>query len=74
MGYWLLSGYGPRASRAFNWLLAAMSVNVLRPMGIGLPNHDPDPDPATTGTLNSSRTRLNTSTPTLPCTADGPSA
>ncbi|WP_105975879.1 hypothetical protein [Streptomyces geranii] len=60
-GYWLLSGYGLRASRAFTWLLAAMSMTVLLLMGIGLPTHDPDP--ATTGTLNGSRISLNTSTP-----------
>ncbi|MFG3026530.1 pentapeptide repeat-containing protein [Streptomyces sp. NPDC048254] len=60
-GYWLLSGYGLRASRAFSWLLAAMSVTILLLMGIGLPTHDPDP--ATTGTLNGSRISLNTSIP-----------
>ncbi|WP_328443337.1 pentapeptide repeat-containing protein [Streptomyces sp. NBC_00386] len=60
-GYWLLSGYGLRASRAFTWLLAAMSLTVLLLIGIGLPTHDPDP--ATTGTLNGSRISLNTSTP-----------
>ncbi|MGX1480854.1 UNVERIFIED_CONTAM: hypothetical protein RKD50_009662 [Streptomyces canus] len=60
-GYWLLSGYGLRASRAFGWLLAAMTVTVLLLMGAGLPTHDPDP--ATTGTLQGSRISLNTSTP-----------
>ncbi|MEU8909233.1 hypothetical protein [Streptomyces mirabilis] len=60
-GYWLLSGYGLRASRAFTWLLATMSLTVLLLMGVGLPTHDPDP--ATTGTLNGSRISLNTSTP-----------
>jgi uncharacterized protein YjbI with pentapeptide repeats len=42
-GYWLLSGYGLRASRAFAWLLAAMSLTVLLLMGVGLPSHEPDP-------------------------------
>ncbi|MEU6672466.1 pentapeptide repeat-containing protein [Streptomyces sp. NPDC046727] len=60
-GYWLLSGYGLRASRAFTWLLAAMTVTVLLLMGAGLPTHDPDP--ATTGTLKGSRISLDTSTP-----------
>ncbi|WP_326783537.1 pentapeptide repeat-containing protein [Streptomyces sp. NBC_00151] len=41
--YWLLSEYGLRASRAFTWLLAAMSLTVLLLMGLGLPTHDPDP-------------------------------
>ncbi|MFE2219862.1 hypothetical protein ACFW93_49235 [Streptomyces canus] len=61
-GYWLLSGYGLRASRAFGWLLAAMTVTVLLLMGVGLPTHDPDQ--ATTGTLHGSRISLNTRTPT----------
>ncbi|MER6921186.1 pentapeptide repeat-containing protein [Streptomyces spiralis] len=60
-GYWLLSGYGLRASRAVSWLLAAMSLTVLLLMGVGLPTHDPDP--ATTGTLHGSKISLNTSTP-----------
>ncbi|MFE7268914.1 pentapeptide repeat-containing protein [Streptomyces sp. NPDC057592] len=59
--YWLLSGYGLRASRAFTWLLATMSLTVLLLIGVGLPNHDPDP--ATTGTLHGSRISLHTSTP-----------
>jgi hypothetical protein len=59
--YWLLSGYGLRAARAFTWLLAAMSVTVLLLMGFGLPAHDPDP--ATTGTVHGSKITLNTSTP-----------
>ncbi|WTW93416.1 pentapeptide repeat-containing protein [Streptomycetaceae bacterium NBC_01309] len=41
--YWLLSGYGLRASRAFAWLGAAMTVSVLLLMLWGLPNHDPKP-------------------------------
>ncbi|WEO99992.2 pentapeptide repeat-containing protein [Streptomyces sp. FXJ1.172] len=60
-GYWLLSGYGLRASRAFTWLLAAMSLTVLLLMSVGLPTHDPDP--ATTGTLHGSKINLSTSTP-----------
>ncbi|MFD4023213.1 pentapeptide repeat-containing protein [Streptomyces sp. NPDC058576] len=60
--YWLLSGYGLRAWRAFTWLLAAMSLTVLFLMGFGLPTNAPDP--ATSGTLNGSKISLNTSTPT----------
>ncbi|MER5200992.1 pentapeptide repeat-containing protein [Streptomyces sp. NPDC002755] len=60
-GYWLLSGYGLRASRAFAWLLAAMSLTVLCLMAVGLPTHDPDP--ATTGTLKGGRISLDTRTP-----------
>lgn len=60
-GYWLLSGYGLRASRAFTWLLAAMTLTVLLLMGVSLPTHDPDL--ATTGTLHGSTISLSTSTP-----------
>ncbi|GAA4658552.1 hypothetical protein GCM10023347_07260 [Streptomyces chumphonensis] len=60
-GYWLLSGYGVRASRAFTWLLAAMSVTVLLLMGVGVPTDDPDP--ATTGTLHGGKISLTTKAP-----------
>lgn len=60
-GYWLLSGYGLRASRAFTWLLAATTLTVLLLMGVGLPTHDPGP--ATTGSLHGSQISLKTSTP-----------
>jgi len=59
--YWLLSGYGLRASRAFGWLLTAMTLTVLLLMGFGLPTHDPDP--ATTGTVDGSGISLRTTTP-----------
>ncbi|WP_405826953.1 MULTISPECIES: pentapeptide repeat-containing protein [unclassified Streptomyces] len=39
--YWLLSGYGLRASRALTWLLAAMSVTILVLMLWGLPAEGP---------------------------------
>ncbi|MGQ7754409.1 pentapeptide repeat-containing protein (plasmid) [Streptomyces sp. WC2508] len=58
--YWLLSGYGLRASRAFTWLLAAMSLTVLLLIGVGLPTHDPEP--STTGTLHGNKISLHTST------------
>ncbi|MEV5489642.1 pentapeptide repeat-containing protein [Streptomyces bobili] len=40
-GYWLLSGYGLRASRALGWLAASMLVTILLLMGFGLPQHSP---------------------------------
>lgn len=40
-GYWLLSGYGLRASRALLWLGAAMCITILLLMGFGLPQHSP---------------------------------
>jgi Pentapeptide repeats (9 copies) len=40
-GYWLLSGYGLRASRALGWLLAAMAATILIIMGLGLPGSPP---------------------------------
>ncbi|MGW7043218.1 pentapeptide repeat-containing protein [Streptomyces avermitilis] len=60
-GYWLLSGYGLRASRASTWLLAAISLTVLLLMEVGLPIHDPGP--TTTGALHGSRISLSTRTP-----------
>jgi uncharacterized protein YjbI with pentapeptide repeats len=40
-GYWLLSGYGLRASRALGWLALAMITTILLMMGLGLPNDSP---------------------------------
>ncbi|MFB7601149.1 pentapeptide repeat-containing protein [Streptomyces sp. NPDC056160] len=40
-GYWLLSGYGLRASRALGWLAAAMLVTITLLMGFGLPQASP---------------------------------
>ncbi|MGW0188119.1 pentapeptide repeat-containing protein [Streptomyces sp. NPDC003362] len=60
-GYWLLSGYGLRASRAFGWLIALMSLTVLLLMGFGLPNKSPDP--TSSGALHGSKISLTTSTP-----------
>lgn len=48
-GYWALSGYGLRASRALAWLALAMNATVLTLMMWGLPTNDPKP--RTTGTL-----------------------
>ncbi|MEU1934356.1 pentapeptide repeat-containing protein [Streptomyces coeruleorubidus] len=39
--YWLLSGYGLRASRALGWLVLAMMTTVLLMMGFGLPQDSP---------------------------------
>jgi hypothetical protein len=38
-GYWLLSGYGLRASRATGWLIVAMITTILLLMGFGLPQN-----------------------------------
>ncbi|WP_435798841.1 pentapeptide repeat-containing protein [Streptomyces microflavus] len=40
-GYWALSGYGLRASRALGWLAAAMLITVVLLMGFGLPQDTP---------------------------------
>ncbi|MFE9815390.1 pentapeptide repeat-containing protein [Streptomyces sp. NPDC005773] len=48
-GYWLLSGYGLRASRAIGWLLAAMAVTIVLMLGLGLP--DSSPEQVATGTV-----------------------
>ncbi|MFC9700018.1 pentapeptide repeat-containing protein [Streptomyces sp. NPDC056943] len=40
-GYWLLSGYGLRASRALGWLAAAMLVTIMLLMGFGIPQESP---------------------------------
>lgn len=39
--YWLVSGYGLRASRALGWLAAAMLATVALLMGFGLPQDPP---------------------------------
>ncbi|MFF7251550.1 pentapeptide repeat-containing protein [Embleya sp. NPDC008237] len=41
--YWLLSGYGLRATRALGWLLLAMTITILAMMLWGLPTSDPKP-------------------------------
>ncbi|NUU25958.1 MAG: hypothetical protein HOV68_31330 [Streptomycetaceae bacterium] len=55
--YWLLSGYGLRAGRAFGWLLATMATSVLLLMLWGLPANAPKPH--TTGTLPATGQRLD---------------
>ncbi|MFI8234932.1 pentapeptide repeat-containing protein [Streptomyces sp. NPDC085900] len=40
-GYWLLSGYGLRASRALGWLAVAMLATILLLMGVGLAQDSP---------------------------------
>lgn len=39
--YWLLSGYGLRATRALGWLTAAMLATIVLLMGFGLPDSSP---------------------------------
>ncbi|MFF3350967.1 hypothetical protein [Streptomyces sp. NPDC002779] len=48
-GYWMLSGYGLRASRALGWLAAAMLVTIVLLMGFGLPRDSPKQE--ATGTV-----------------------
>ncbi|MFE2711945.1 pentapeptide repeat-containing protein [Streptomyces mirabilis] len=48
-GYWMLSGYGLRASRALGWLAATMLVTIVLLMGFGLPKDDPKQE--ATGTV-----------------------
>ncbi|WP_456208136.1 pentapeptide repeat-containing protein [Streptomyces sp. LZ34] len=48
-GYWMLSGYGLRASRALGWLAAAMLVTIVLLMGFGLPQDSPKQE--VTGTV-----------------------
>jgi hypothetical protein len=50
-GYWMLSGYGLRASRALGWLAAAMLVTIVLLMGFGLPKNSPKQE--ATGTMPS---------------------
>ncbi|MFC9261260.1 hypothetical protein ACFT25_15730 [Streptomyces hydrogenans] len=47
--YWLLSGYGLRASRALGWLAAAMLTTILLLMTFGLPASSPKQE--ATGTV-----------------------
>lgn len=47
--YWLLSGYGLRASRALGWLAAAMLITIVLLMGFGIPSDDPKQE--ATGTM-----------------------
>ncbi|MFI6007161.1 pentapeptide repeat-containing protein [Streptomyces sp. NPDC051366] len=68
-GYWALSGYGLRASRALAWLLLAMTATVLAMMLWGLPSDDPKPE--STGTVTGNNIRLTTDTP-VPVNPSGP--
>ncbi|MGW2725512.1 pentapeptide repeat-containing protein [Streptomyces sp. NPDC001492] len=40
-GYWLMSGYGLRASRALAWLAASMLATIILMMAFGLPQQSP---------------------------------
>ncbi|MER5227577.1 pentapeptide repeat-containing protein [Streptomyces flaveus] len=48
-GYWMLSGYGLRASRALGWLAVAMLITIMLLMGFGLPKDSPKQE--ATGTV-----------------------
>lgn len=62
-GYWALSGYGLRSSRALTWLGCAMTATVLSIMLWGLPTNDPKPH--TTG-IQAPPANASTSSPTTP--------
>ncbi|MFI1395889.1 pentapeptide repeat-containing protein [Streptomyces sp. NPDC020681] len=68
-GYWALSGYGLRASRALAWLLLAMTGTVLAMMLWGLATEDPEP--VSRGTVKGSQITLTTKTAD-PVNPDGP--
>jgi hypothetical protein len=55
-GYWMLSGYGLRASRALGWLAAAMLITIMLLMGFGLPKDSPKQE--ATGTVPSGGGRV----------------
>ncbi|WP_315975417.1 pentapeptide repeat-containing protein [Streptomyces nigrescens] len=68
--YWAVSGYGLRASRAFTWLMAAMSATVLAMMLWGLPQHDLKP--TSTATSTGSGRFVITAVPSAPVNPRGP--
>ncbi|WP_323139449.1 hypothetical protein [Streptomyces sp. NBC_01549] len=55
-GYWLLSGYGLRASRALVWLAIAMLTTILLLMAFGIPRHSPKQE--ATGTVHAGGGRV----------------
>ncbi|MCX4587716.1 hypothetical protein [Streptomyces sp. NBC_01481] len=60
-GYWALSGYGLRATRALVWLLLAMTGTLFAMMLWGLPVDDPKAE--ATGKVTGQDIRLTTETP-----------
>jgi len=62
--YWMLSGYGLRASRAIAWLFVTLCVSVLAMMVWGLPGTAPRT--VTTGTYHANVISLSTVTPKIP--------
>ncbi|MFJ2175873.1 pentapeptide repeat-containing protein [Streptomyces sp. NPDC087851] len=69
-GYWALSGYGLRASRALSWLVLAMTATVAALMMWGLPTSEPKP--RTTGTLPATGQKLDLITETTDPAVTGP--
>ncbi|UNS97121.1 pentapeptide repeat-containing protein [Streptomyces tubbatahanensis] len=59
--YWVLSGYGLRATRALAWLGLAMGATVLVMMAWGIPQHAPAQE--ATGRLKGDEARLVIDTP-----------
>ncbi|WP_030274434.1 pentapeptide repeat-containing protein [Streptomyces sp. NRRL B-24484] len=66
--YWLLSGYGLRASRALLWLGVTMTSTVLAMILWGLPTTVPLP--SATGTITGNTLSLSTNNPDLSITGD----
>ena len=62
-GYWLLSGYGLRATRALAWLLGAMCATLLTLMLWGLPADAPKPTTTGRQVEAGERITLTTDTP-----------
>ncbi|MEU9338666.1 pentapeptide repeat-containing protein [Streptomyces sp. NPDC048290] len=68
-GYWLLSGYGLRASRALGWLAVSAFLTILLLMGFGIPQHAPREEatgtaPPTGGTVRLEISRQDPPNPT----------
>jgi uncharacterized protein YjbI with pentapeptide repeats len=61
IAYWALSGYGMRASRAFGWLLVAMTATVFAIMLWGLPQQNAMTQ--STGSLTGRTITMTTDTP-----------
>ncbi|MFD8303233.1 hypothetical protein ACFV29_12910 [Streptomyces sp. NPDC059690] len=67
--YWILSGYGLRATRALGWLVATMAGVAFALMLWGLPTGKLEP--TTTGKVTGDRITLTTRTPPPEVTGNG---
>ncbi|REK88087.1 pentapeptide repeat-containing protein [Streptomyces inhibens] len=57
-GYWLLSGYGLRASRSMGWLMTAIAATIVLMMGLGLPDSSQRQDAGGTGSTSGGQVTL----------------